>query len=125
MKFAQHSHTPEGETYFSVISPGMIKAWHLHEEMELNYACIYGKILLVLFDVRAASPTHKELMEIYLSPEDYKLVHIPVGIMNGVKGLAMTDNIVANSASIVHNETEIKRFPIEYVKRYDWFKRGA
>jgi dTDP-4-dehydrorhamnose 3,5-epimerase len=36
-----------GETYFSAIYPGAIKAWHLHRVMELNYACISGMIKLV------------------------------------------------------------------------------
>ena len=39
-----------GEIYFSVAFPNKIKAWHLHKETFLNYACIEGTIKLVLFD---------------------------------------------------------------------------
>lgn len=106
------------EAYFSVVHPGIVKAWHLHKEMDLNYACVYGKILLVLID----AINHKT-MEICLSPDDYKLVHIPSGIYNGFKGLGTTDSIVANLASIPHDEDEILRLPIDSFN-YDWFKRG-
>lgn len=41
-----------GEIYFSVVYPGVIKGWHLHKEMTLNYAVISGMIKLVLYDPR-------------------------------------------------------------------------
>ena len=41
-----------GEIYFSTIFKDKIKAWHLHREATLNYACIFGKVKLVLFDER-------------------------------------------------------------------------
>src|SRR5215510_13008959 len=33
-----------GEIYFSVVYPGVIKGWHLHREMTLNYAVVAGTI---------------------------------------------------------------------------------
>ena len=33
-----------GEIYFSAVNPGAIKAWHIHQEMTLNYACVSGMI---------------------------------------------------------------------------------
>ena len=41
-----------GEIYFSTIYHGSIKAWHLHKEATLNYACVFGKVKLILFDER-------------------------------------------------------------------------
>ena len=29
--------------------PGIVKAWHLHKAMTLNYAVMYGEIKFVLF----------------------------------------------------------------------------
>ena len=46
-----------GEIYFSTVNPNSIKAWHLHKEATLNYACIAGKIKLVLYDNREKSKT--------------------------------------------------------------------
>ena len=36
-----------GEIYFSVVNPTVIKAWHIHEKMTLNYAVVHGNIKLV------------------------------------------------------------------------------
>ena len=38
-----------GEIYFSSIYPGVIKGWHWHERMTLNYAVPVGMIKLVLY----------------------------------------------------------------------------
>ena len=55
-----------GEIYFSIAYPLAIKAWHLHKETYLNYACISGTIKLVLFDDRPKSKTKNEIQEIIL-----------------------------------------------------------
>ena len=60
-----------GENYFSTIYPGVIKAWHMHKVMTLNYAAVSGTIKLVLYYAREPSPTHGELQEIYLGRENY------------------------------------------------------
>ena len=38
------------EVYFSIVNPGVVKAWHLHKEMTLCYGCIHGDIMLGLYD---------------------------------------------------------------------------
>lgn len=52
-----------GEIYFSCTYPGVVKAWHLHKEMTLNYAVILGEIKFVLFDNRSDSKTKGEVQE--------------------------------------------------------------
>ena len=46
-----------GEIYFSCVRPEVIKAWHIHKEMTLNYAVPFGHIKFVLFDDREDSYT--------------------------------------------------------------------
>ena len=58
-----------GEIYFSTIYPGLVKGWHKHAQMTLNYACIHGRIKLVRYDGRDDSPTKGELMEVFLGPD--------------------------------------------------------
>ena len=41
-----------GEIYFSTIYPNVVKGWHIHKEMTLNYAVPVGMIKLVLYDER-------------------------------------------------------------------------
>ena len=98
-----------GEIYFSVVYPGVIKGWHLHKRMTLNYAVVSGMIKLVLYDDREGSPTKGELQEIFTGQENYTLVTIPQGIWNGFKGIGITPAIVANCATVPHDPQEIVR----------------
>ena len=98
-----------GEIYFSCTYPGAIKAWHLHKQMTLNYAVIYGEIKCVLYDDRPNSPTRGHVNEFFLSPENYSLLTVPPQIWNGWKGLGTKTSIVANCASIPHDPNEIER----------------
>jgi dTDP-4-dehydrorhamnose 3,5-epimerase len=98
-----------GEIYFSCTHPGAIKAWHLHKEMTLNYAAIYGEIKCVLYDDRTGSKTRGCIDVYFLSPEDYFLLTVPPLIWNGWKGLGEKTSIVANNASIPHDPNEIIR----------------
>jgi len=113
-----------GEVYFSWVNPGAIKAWHLHQEMTLNYACPYGLIKLVLFDGRDNSATIGELMELFLGPDAYSLVKVPPGIWNGFKGIAIHPSLVCNCATVPHRVDEIQRLdPFSREIPYDWSMR--
>jgi len=110
-----------GEIYFSCIFPNAIKAWHLHTKMTLNYAVIIGNIKLVLYDKREESPTHGELQEIFLGEDNYILVQIPPGIVNGFKTIGMKKAIVANCATLPYDPEEIIRIdPFDKEINYNW-----
>jgi dTDP-4-dehydrorhamnose 3,5-epimerase len=98
-----------GEIYFSTIFNDKIKAWHLHKEATLNYACIFGKVKLVLFDERKDSKTYGKYQEILLSLDNYSLISIPPNIWNGFKGLNKEHSIIANCLDLPHNEKEMVR----------------
>lgn len=98
-----------GEIYFSTIYPGVIKGWHLHKQMELNYAVVYGIIKLVLYDDRESSPTNGVVQEIFIGDKNYCLVKIPPLVWNGFKGVGTTEAIVANCTTISHSPDEIVR----------------
>lgn len=118
-----------GEIYFSTVYKDAIKGWHKHKEMTLNYACIYGRIKLVLYDDRVDSPTRADIQEIFLGPDSYALVIIPPGIWNGFKG--MTDlAIVANCCTHTHDPKRTERKCPEYASRpdsihYSWMRRDC
>src|SRR4051812_16691890 len=75
-----------GEIYFSSIYCGVVKGWHKHDVMTLNYACIAGRIKLVVYDERDGSSTRGNLKEVFLGPDNYSLVIVPPGLWNGFKG---------------------------------------
>lgn len=98
-----------GEIYFSTAYPGVIKAWHIHSKMSLNYAVVYGMIKLVLYDDRKNSKTRGELMEFFIGDDNYCLVTIPPKIWNGFKCIGKKIAIVANCSDIPHEKEEISR----------------
>lgn len=110
-----------GEIYFSLVYPGVIKAWHVHKKMDLNYACVTGMVKVVLYDQRRQSQTYKELQEVCIGEQNYQLVHIPHGVVNGIMGLGTSLAIVANCATIPHDPDEIIRLdPASADIPYDW-----
>ena len=110
-----------GEIYFSTVYPGVVKGWHRHTEMTLNYACVHGRIKLVLFDDREGSPTRGEIMERFLGPDDYSLVQIPPGVWNGFKGMGSEAAIVANCSTHPHDPARSTRLdPFDNDIPYDW-----
>lgn len=113
-----------GEIYFSTINPGVVKGWHLHHGMTLNYACIHGRIKLVIYDERDDSPTKGELMEIFLGPDNHSLVIIPPEVWNGFKGLGTHSAIVANCCTEAHDQSRSeRRDPFDNDIPYDWAVR--
>lgn len=110
-----------GEIYFSSVYPGVVKGWHLHHEMTLNYAVPVGMVKLVCYDDRDGSPTRGNLVEIVTGELDYQLVTIPPLVWNGFKGVGTTPALVANCATIAHRPGEIERLdPHENDIPYDW-----
>ncbi|MER3414790.1 MAG: dTDP-4-dehydrorhamnose 3,5-epimerase [Gemmataceae bacterium] len=113
-----------GEIYFSTVYPGVVKGWHRHEEMTLNYAVPFGRIKLVVYDDRADSPTRGSLAEIFLGPDNYSLVQIPPGLWNGFKGMSEPLALVANCATHPHDPRRSQRKPPTSPDiPYDWSPR--
>ncbi len=110
-----------GEVYFSWVYPGVIKGWHIHKRMTLNYIVPVGRIKLVLYDERPDSPTKGELQEIYLGEGNYQLVQVPPMVWNGFKGIGTQPAMVVNCATLPHDPDEIaRRDPFTPEIPYDW-----
>ncbi len=109
-----------GEIYFTSIYRDVIKGWHRHREMTLNYACIQGRIKLVLYDDREGSVTRGVVQERFLGPDDYSLVVIPPGVWTGMKGMTEVA-LVANCATHPHDPGRTERLdPEDPSIPYDW-----
>lgn len=113
-----------GEIYFTSVYPGVVKGWHRHREMTLNYACIFGRIKLVLYDDRPGSATVGTLQELFLGPDQYVLVTIPPGIWTGFKGMTEPQAIVANCCTHPHDPARTERLdPFDNHIPYGWAVR--
>jgi dTDP-4-dehydrorhamnose 3,5-epimerase len=74
---------------YSEMDPGVIKAFHLHRrQTDVWYVPPTDKMLLVLLDVRAGSPTENAQRRLVLGDGASRLVRIPPGVAHGVKNLA-------------------------------------
>ncbi len=110
-----------GEVYFSTVFPGVVKGWHLHRVMTINYSVPMGIIKLVLYDEREDSSTFGRLMELYIGEGNYSRVTVPSGVWNGFKGLGTRTSIVCNCASHPHDPAEIVRLsPTDPRIPYSW-----
>jgi len=115
-----------GEIYFSKIHPGVVKAWHHHSRMTLNYLVITGSIQLGLWDGRKNSPTYGKSQTIFLDEQLGQLVTVPLGVWNGFKGLGPTSSLVANCATEPHDPEEITRRAWDDQEiGYDWSTKNG
>jgi dTDP-4-dehydrorhamnose 3,5-epimerase len=99
-----------GEVYFSTAYPGVIKGWHEHTLQVQNYAVILGMIKLVLYDNRKDSSTFGNLMELFIGEENYCLVTIPTGVINGYKCISTEKCMVANCSTLPYTNGEMLRY---------------
>jgi dTDP-4-dehydrorhamnose 3,5-epimerase len=73
---------------YSVVEPQAIKAFHLHKrQTDVWYVPPSDKLLLVIADVRAGSPTEGTVQRIVLGDGNSRLVRIPPGVAHGCKNL--------------------------------------
>lgn len=98
-----------GEVYFSSVYPGVVKGWKRHRRMTVNYACILGRVKLVLYDDRGGSSTNGTVTELCLCPDEYRLVVIPPLVWHGFQGAGQPAPIVANCASEPSDPDELDR----------------
>ena len=110
-----------GEIYFSSVYPGVIKGWHLHREMTLNYACVSGRAKLVAYDDREGSPTRGNLEEIHFGQDFHALVQVPPEVWNGFTAVGNHEALIANCCTHAHDPSRSSRMdPWENHIPYDW-----
>ena len=110
-----------GEIYFALSYPGVIRGWHIHKRMTINYAVPIGMIKLVLYDKRPESPTKGVLQELFIGEDNYQLVRVPPGVVNGFKAIGNSSALVANCPTVSHDPDEMERVdPFSPEVPYDW-----
>lgn len=120
-----------GEIYFSLCKPRVVKGWHLHKRMTLNYLVVLGSAMVGLIDGRPSSPTFGLKMRVWMdTAENHFLLTIPPGIWNGYRAVEGSESavIMANCATHAHDPGEIVRchpdaFESATGFKFDWGER--
>jgi dTDP-4-dehydrorhamnose 3,5-epimerase len=110
-----------GQWSHSMMYDGSAKAWHIHRRQIDWWYVATGTLKVALYDTRSESPTHGELMELFLG-ENYaaRVIRIPPGVAHGCKAINgpahlfyITSNTydATDEGRIPHDDPEIG---------YDW-----
>jgi dTDP-4-dehydrorhamnose 3,5-epimerase len=76
---------------YSLIEPGTIKAFHLHRrQTDVWYVPPHDRILVVLGDARAGSPTAGALQRVVLGAGSNRLLRIPPEVAHGARNMGFT-----------------------------------
>ena len=114
--------TQFGEIYFSLVLPGVVKAWKRHRRMTQHFAVPVGQIRLVLYDDRPNAGSRGRLEEHTLGrPDYYALVRIPPLVWYGFQGVGASPSLVANCTDLVHDPEEVEVLPLSSpIFPYTW-----
>lgn len=73
---------------YSTLAPGVLKAFHVHHrQTDVWFVPPEDRVVLVLVDVRAGSPTEKTATKLMLGDGQSLLVRIPPGVAHGCRNL--------------------------------------
>ena len=98
-----------GEIYCSTIYPRVVKGWHLHTRVTINYTVLKGNIKFVLYDGRDRSSTKNQIQEIILGDSNHIMVSVPPKIWNGFMCIGSEEAFVINIQNKPYNESEVTR----------------
>src|SRR3989338_9285001 len=114
-----------GQVYMTTAKPSVVKAWHYHKKQDDNFACVHGKIKLVLYDARKKSPTYKKINKFILGMEEPIIVRIPKLVYHGFKCVSDCEAIVINTPTKAYDHKrpdEYRIDPYDNDITYDWRK---
>ncbi len=100
---------------------GVIKAWHIHQKQTDWWYCPLGNLKVALYDARPTSPSHGQLMELYLG-DNYPpaVLRIPPGVAHGYRVLSAEAHMLYVT-SHTYDPADEGRIPHDDpVIGYDW-----
>lgn len=119
--------TAFGQVYVTTAYPGVVKAWHAHQNQNDNITCINGMIKLVLYDGREGSNTRGMINEFFIGIHNPVLVHIPKEVWHGFKNIGEKECFVINVPDMTYNyenpDEKRKPFNTEEIP-YDWERKN-
>ena len=99
------------EAYFSTIKKNKIKAWKRHLKMTMNLIVPIGSVKFIFYDRKG-----ENCKTIQIGEENYSRITVPPKIWFGFMGKSTKDSLILNISNIKHDEKEIERKPIEFLR---------
>lgn len=117
-----------GQVYITTCYPGVVKAWHYHQNQNDNMVVIKGMAKVALYDQREDSPTKGLVNEFFIGEDNPVLVHIPALVLHGFKAYGSGPAYVVNTVTQPYNHKQPDEFRIDPFDNdipYDWtLKQG-
>ena len=119
-----------GQVYLTTAYPNVIKAWHYHKQQDDNFCVVKGMAKVALYDGREGSPTKGNVMDFFIGEHNPCLIHIPVGVWHGYKGIGVEPTLLLNAVTLAYDYDNPDEFRIPYnvdtyqgsPVDYDWNK---
>ena len=92
-----------GESYYSCVKQGKIKAWRLHTQITNNMVIVQGELNVNLVD------KFKRVKSIKINSDNTKLLTIYPYTWYGFEAVGASDAIIHNITNFPYTESEIRR----------------
>lgn len=104
----------------SLMWPGVIKAWHIHQRQVDWWYCLTGTLQVALWDRREGSETYGKLLELFLGEQNGgRVLRIPPGVAHGCKAISTREAILFYVTSNEYDASDEGRLPHDAAP-YDW-----
>ena len=112
-----------GQWSHSLVYPGVVKAWHIHQEQADWWYVASGVLKVALYDTRPDSRTRRESMEFLMGDnQPARVLRVPPGVAHGCKCIAGPVHLLYVTSKI-YNPADEGRIPHDDPGiGYDWLK---
>jgi dTDP-4-dehydrorhamnose 3,5-epimerase len=116
-----------GQVYVSATYPGVVKAWHYHQQQVDFFACVAGMVKLVLVDTREGSPTQGAINEFFIGSQNPVLVRVPNLVYHGWKCISTEPSLVVNVPTEPYKYSDPDEYRLEPhgTLPYDWTRKDG
>ena len=117
MRDGDRGYVSYGESYFSWVDSGSIKAWKYHSKMVMNLIVPIGLVRFVFhLENNEKSPS---FFQLDIGEKNYVRVTVPPRIWFGFQGLGVKPSLVLNIGSVPHDPDEVHR-KLLHEFPFDW-----
>jgi len=102
-----------GQVYITTCYPGVVKAWHYHQNQADNMVVVKGMAKVALYDQREGSPTKGIINEFFICEDNPMLIHIPAMVLHGFKAYGFEPAYVVNTVTQPYNRQQPDEFRID------------